>query len=104
MDGSRFPFHTLSARKMPNRVRRRKMQVAHGRQGNQKHRPHGLKSKKHKVLNQLPPPEQLAVLGVGSPHGDDRLGWTAIQSLRNRIGAGIVLREIATPGANPGSP
>lgn len=38
-----------------------------------------------------------AVLGIGSPHGDDRVGWCTIQSLRSSLDSAILLREIASP-------
>ena len=29
------------------------------------------------------------IVGLGSPHGDDRLGWVAVDRLRLRLPAGI---------------
>ncbi len=40
----------------------------------------------------------MIVIGVGSPHGDDRIAWAAIQALRGNVKAtAIALREVATP-------
>ncbi len=34
------------------------------------------------------------VVGIGSPHGDDRLGWLAIDRLRAELPAGIEARAV----------
>jgi hydrogenase maturation protease len=34
------------------------------------------------------------VVGIGSPHGDDRLGWMAIDRLRTLLPAGIEARAV----------
>ena len=33
------------------------------------------------------------IVGLGSPHGDDQLGWVAIDRLRPRLPAGISARQ-----------
>lgn len=44
------------------------------------------------------------IIGVGSPQGDDRVGWTAVQRLANRadlraLGDALVLELLDRPGA-----
>jgi hydrogenase maturation protease len=34
------------------------------------------------------------IVGLGSPHGDDQLGWVAIDRLRPRLPAGIIARKV----------
>jgi hydrogenase maturation protease len=64
------------------------------------------------------------VVGLGSSHGDDRLGWAAIDALRPRLPAGtsarkasgglelleclegqdeVIILDASTPGGQPGS-
>jgi hydrogenase maturation protease len=35
------------------------------------------------------PQRALLVVGLGSPHGDDRLGWAVVDHLRSRLPAGV---------------
>ena len=34
------------------------------------------------------------IVGLGSPHGDDQVGWAAIDRLRARLPAGISARKV----------
>ena len=34
------------------------------------------------------------IVGLGSPHGDDQLGWVAIDRLRPRLPAGIAAHKV----------
>ena len=34
------------------------------------------------------------VVGLGSPHGDDQLGWVAVDRLNSRLPAGISARKV----------
>jgi hydrogenase maturation protease len=36
----------------------------------------------------------ILILGLGSPHGDDQLGWVAIDRLRPRLPAGIIAHKV----------
>ncbi len=42
---------------------------------------------------------QLAVFGLGSAHGDDRLGWEVVSRLETEALPGVELRVITAPGA-----
>lgn len=37
------------------------------------------------------------VVGVGSPHGDDRAGWRVTERLAARVGSLATVRSVATP-------
>jgi hydrogenase maturation protease len=37
------------------------------------------------------------VIGVGSPHGDDRAGWEAIDRLKTQLPSDVSLRKAASP-------
>jgi hydrogenase maturation protease len=37
------------------------------------------------------------VLAVGSPHGDDQVGWEALRQLRRQLPAGVVAAAVADP-------
>ena len=34
------------------------------------------------------------IVGLGSPHGDDQLGWVAVDRLRPRLPAGISAHKV----------
>lgn len=36
-------------------------------------------------------------VGIGSPHGDDRIGWMLADALRERSLAGVEVRQASTP-------
>jgi hydrogenase maturation protease len=38
-----------------------------------------------------------AVLGVGSSHGDDSIGWQVVDALSQHIWSGLYLRKLASP-------
>lgn len=38
-----------------------------------------------------------AVLGLGSPHGDDQVGWILIDELQTVVSSGIVCEKLSTP-------
>jgi hydrogenase maturation protease len=38
-----------------------------------------------------------AVFGLGSPHGDDTIGWLVARELEGRVSRGVRIREIAAP-------
>lgn len=48
-------------------------------------------------MSSQPPPRTLFV-GIGSPHGEDRIGWLVANALREAAPADIDIREAATPG------
>jgi hydrogenase maturation protease len=35
--------------------------------------------------------------GIGSPHGDDRIGWLVADALQNRMPSGLEIRQASTP-------
>lgn len=41
----------------------------------------------------------IRVIGLGSPFGDDRVGWDLVEALRGRIPAGVDLLALDRPGA-----
>ena len=42
-------------------------------------------------------PYDAAVLGIGSSHGDDSIGWHVVDDLRKQDMAGLLLRELTNP-------
>ncbi|MEZ6144307.1 MAG: hydrogenase maturation protease [Planctomycetaceae bacterium] len=41
--------------------------------------------------------QRTLIVGIGSPHGDDRIGWLAIDRLRDEVSPEIVIRQASTP-------
>jgi hydrogenase maturation protease len=37
----------------------------------------------------------MLITGLGSPHGDDQLGWVAVDRLRSRLPDGIIVRKVS---------
>ena len=42
-------------------------------------------------------PRGIRVVGVGSPHGDDRVGWRLVEDLAESAGAGVEAVAVTQP-------
>ena len=40
---------------------------------------------------------RILIVGIGSPHGDDQIGWRVADALRSAISPAIAVREASTP-------
>ena len=43
------------------------------------------------------PQNRTLFVGIGSPHGDDRIGWLVAETLRSRVPSEVDVRQAATP-------